>query len=111
MTNRELLRAPPEKLSALDRQRRHVLAVESSPAPCPACRTPLDAITAAGLDIDQYTFGCDTPTCRCPHCGAVLDRVTPLVAFGPGWHWRLNHDWLAERLGKARLYDAQHPAG
>ena len=27
MTNRELLRAPPDALSPLDRQRRHVLAV------------------------------------------------------------------------------------
>ena len=24
---------------------------------------------------------------------------------GPGWHWQLSHDWLAERLHKARLYD------
>ncbi len=109
MTNRELLRAPPEKLSPLDRQRRHVLAVESSPVPCPACKTPVDAIAAAGLDIEQYTFGPATPAYRCPHCGAVLDRVTPLVAFGPGWHWGLNHPWLAERLSKARLYDAEHP--
>lgn len=109
MTNRELLRTPPEKLAPLDRQRRHVLAVESAPVPCPACRTPVDAITAAGLDIDQYTFGPATPAYRCPHCEAVLDRVTPLVAFGPGWLWQLNHPWLAGQLRKAELYDAEHP--
>ena len=111
MTNRDLLRAPPNTLSPLDRQRRHVLAVESSPVPCPACRTPVDAITAAGLDLDQYTFDARTPGYRCPHCGAVLDRVTPLVAFGPGWHWELNRPWLADRLRRAGLYDAEHPTG
>lgn len=57
MTNRELLRAPPDTLAPLDRQRRHVLAVKSTPVPCPACRTPVDAITAAGLDVDQTRSG------------------------------------------------------
>jgi hypothetical protein len=108
VTNRELLRAPPGRLAPLDKQRRHVLAVESAPVPCPACRTPVDAITAAGLDIDQYTFDAKTPSYRCPHCRAVLDRVTPLIALGPGWLWQLNHDWLAGRLEKARLYDQEH---
>ena len=111
MTNRELLRAPPHALSPLDRQRRHVLAVESTPVPCPACTVPVDAVTAAGLDVDQYAFGCKSPDYRCPHCRAVLDRVTPLVAFGPGWHWELNRSWLADRLRRADLYDAEHPGG
>jgi hypothetical protein len=111
VTNRELLRAPPHTLSPLDRQRRHVLAVESSPVPCPACETPVDAVTAAGLGLDQYTFSPATPAYRCPHCGAVLDRVTPLVAFGPGWDWALNREWLAGRLEKARRYETGHPRG
>lgn len=66
-------------------------------------------VAAARLDLDEYTFGPATPAYRCPHCGAVLDRVTPLVAFGPGWHWALNHAWLAGRLRRAELYDAEHP--
>ena len=111
MTNRELLRAPPEKLSPLDRQKRHVLAVESTPVPCPACTTPVDAVTAAGLDVDEFTFDARTPTYRCPHCRAVLDRVTPVVALGPGWHWAVNREWLADRLGRADRYDAEHPGG
>ncbi len=112
MTSRELLRAPPpHALSPLDRRRQHVPAVESSPVPCPACRTPVDAITAAGLDLDEYTLGVTTPEYRCPHCGAVLDRVTPPVAFGPGWHWELNRPRLAGRLRRADLYDAGHPTG
>jgi hypothetical protein len=109
VTNRELLRAPPDRLAPLDKQRRHVLAVESAPVPCPACRAPVDAVTAAGLDIDRYTFDARPPTYRCPHCGAVLDRVTPLVALGPGWLWELNHEWLTCRLERARLYDREHP--
>lgn len=110
MTTRELLRAWPDTLSPRDRQRQHVLAVASSPVPCPACQTPVDAVTAAGLDIDEYLLGQDTLTYRCPHCQAVLDRITPLIAFGPGWHWQLHHDWLADRLRKAHLYDQEHPA-
>jgi hypothetical protein len=108
MTNRELLRAPRERLSTLDRQRQQVLQVESCPVPCPACEAPVDAVTASGRDIDEYPFGREPPTYRCPHCAAVLDRVTPLVAFGPGWHWQLNHEWLTERLRRARLYDREH---
>jgi hypothetical protein len=111
VTNRALLRAPPETLSALDRQKRHVLAVETTPVPCPACETPLDAVAAAGLDVDQFTFGPSAPAYRCPHCGAVLDRVTPLVALGPGWYWAINRPWLVERLRRAELYDAEQPDG
>ena len=91
MTSRELPRAPPDTLSPPDR-RRHALAVESCPVACPASRTPVDAITAAGRELDEYTFGPTTPTYRCPHCGAVLDRVTPPVAFGPSRHRVLNHE-------------------
>jgi hypothetical protein len=37
--------------------------------------------------------------------------VVPVVAVGPGWHWKLRHDWLAERLAKAEAYDREHPKG
>jgi hypothetical protein len=109
MTSRELLRAPRDQLSSIDRQRQHVLQVESTPVPCPACKVPVDAITAGGRDVNEYPFGRKPPAYRCPHCAAVLDRVTPLIAFGPGWHWALNYEWLADRLRKAALYDKEHP--
>jgi len=105
MTNRELLRAPSEALGPVDRQRQFVLTAELTPVPCPACQAPIDSIAAAGLTIDQYDFGRTTPTYRCPHCTAVLERVVPVVAVGPGWSWQLHRDWLAERLAKARAYD------
>lgn len=108
MTNRELLQAPPEGLTPQDKLRGYILAVESSPIPCPACLTPVDAIAARGLDIDQFHFDSRKPSYRCPHCQAVLDRVTPLVSIGPGWQWQLNQPWLAERLEKARKYDREH---
>ncbi|MFO0881287.1 MAG: hypothetical protein U0840_28610 [Gemmataceae bacterium] len=108
MTNRELLNAPKERLGPVDRQRQHILRGELAPMPCPACLRPLDALTAAGGDIDSYRFSADTPVYHCPDCGAVLDRVVPIFAIGPGWHWQLNHSWLADRLRKARLYDEQH---
>ena len=79
--------------------------------PCPACKAPLDAVTASGRDVDEYAFGREERSYRCPHCAAVLDRVTPLVAFGPGWHWVLNYDWLTDRLRRARLYDQNREEG
>lgn len=109
MTNRELLRTPKERLGPVNRQRQHVLRAELSPMPCPACLRPLDALTAAGTDIDSYRFGAETSIYRCPDCGAVLERVVPFFAIGLGWHWQLNHPWLAERLRRARLYDGEHP--
>ena len=110
MTNRELLRAPRDALGPVERQRHYVLRVESTPVPCPACHTPVEAITAAGLDLDQYAFGRRPPEYRCPRCAAALAQVVPvLAAGGPGWHWALGRAWLAERLAQARLYDREHP--
>jgi uncharacterized protein (UPF0212 family) len=105
MTNRELLAAAREGLSAADRQRQHVLRVELTAMACPACLTPLDAIRAAGIDVDDYRFGQVRHQYQCPDCGAELEQVVPVFAAGPAWHWQLRHGWLAERLQKARLYD------
>jgi len=103
--NRELLAADSASLSGPDRQRQHVLRVELMPVACPACLTPTDAISAAGIEIDEYRFGEVQHEYRCPHCGAELEQVVPAFAVGPPWHWALKHAWLAERLEKARLYD------
>src|SRR4051812_35526935 len=108
MTNRELLRAPKETLGPVDRQRRFVLTAELAPVPCPACQAPVDALAAAGLDVDAYDFGRTPRVYRCPHCAAVLERVVPFVAVGPGWFWTVHPAWLAERLAKARQYDREH---
>ena len=109
MTNRELLRADDEHLTELDRQKRHVLRIELAPMPCPACHTPVNALTSAGIDIDAFDFGATKLTYRCPHCKAELVQIVPFVAIGPGWYWHLSHDWLAERLHKAREYEREHP--
>jgi endogenous inhibitor of DNA gyrase (YacG/DUF329 family) len=104
VTNRELLCAPRDRLSPADRQRQHVLRTETAPVPCPACKTPVDAVTAAGLDVDRYPFNPTAPSYKCPHCGAALEQLVPLAGPGPGWHWELESDWLADRLRKAALY-------
>ena len=72
-------------------------------------RTPLDALTAAGVDIDAYDFGQTRHDYRCPHCQAQLDLVVPFIAFGPGWHWQLKHEWLTAMLAKAWAYDRERP--
>jgi uncharacterized protein (UPF0212 family) len=106
MTNRELLKTPKELLSQAERQKLHVLRTELTPVPCPACRKPVDALAASDTDIDAFDFGTSKKAYHCPRCGAGLEQVVPFIAAGgPGWHWLLSHDWLAERLHRARLYD------
>src|SRR5262245_14105108 len=109
MTNRELLNTPKEKLSALDRQKQHTLRLELTPVPCPVCRTALDALTAAGIDVEQYDFGKSKYDYRCPHCQAELELFVPFIAFGLGWHWQINPGWLTEMLAKAWAYDRERP--
>jgi hypothetical protein len=105
LTNRELLTIPKEHLGALDRQRQHILTIELTPMPCPACQKPVDSLTAAGIDIDAYKFGEEKLAYHCPHCHAQLEHVVPFIAIGPGWHWQLKHEWLTEMLAKAWTYD------
>jgi hypothetical protein len=108
VTNRDLLNAPRESLSPVECQKQFVLRVQRTPSPCPACREPVDALTASGLDIERFEFGVETPPFHCPHCGAVLEQVVPLVAAGSLWHWQVNHDWLEDLLHKACLYVRKH---
>lgn len=106
MTNRELLHADGAVLSEVDRQRQYLLRVELLKAACPACLKPIDAVTAAGVGIDGYRFDeLVRHDYRCPHCGAELEQVVPVLSVGSPWHWALQHVWLAQRLEKARLYD------
>jgi hypothetical protein len=105
MTNRELLGAPSGALSGPDKQRQFLLRVELMQVACPACLTGVDAISAAGIGVDEYRFGEEKHEYRCPHCGAELEQVVPVLSAGPPWHWALRHGWLAERLERARLYD------
>jgi hypothetical protein len=105
MTNRELLQTPNEQLSQLQRQKKYVLQKEMTPVPCPVCKKPLDAITAAGIDIDQYDATKSKDQYRCPDCQAELELVVPFIAFGPGWHWQIRHEWLTAMLAKAWAYD------
>jgi hypothetical protein len=105
VTNRELLQAPSETLSGPDKQKQFLLRVELMQVACPACLAPADAISAAGIDVDEYRFGEVKHEYRCPSCGAELEQVVPAFALGPPWHWALKHAWLAQELEKARLFD------
>ena len=106
MTNRELLHADGAGLSEVDRQKQYLLRVELMKAACPACLTPTDAISAAGVGINGYRFDeVVRHDYRCPSCGAELEQVVPVLSVGPPWHWQIRHAWLIQRLEKARLYD------
>ena len=109
MTNRELLFAPKDALTSSERQRQFVLQVETTPVACPACCDPVDALTAADVDIDAYDFSVTKHPFRCPRCRAELEQVVPFITTsGPGWHWQLKQGWLAERLAKAAAFDRAH---
>jgi hypothetical protein len=106
MTNRELLQTPEQLLSQLDKQRLFLLRIEGTPMPCPACKWPVSAFEAAGIDLDAYDFGVTNYQYRCPGCGAQLEQVVPLFANGGTlWHWHLEDSWLREQLRKARAFD------
>jgi len=111
MTNREVLHTPEDLLGELDRQRRFLLRVEGTPAPCPACQTPVNAFDAAGIDLEAYDFGHTTYAYRCPACAAALEQVVPFLAGGGAlWHWVLKPAWLQEQRRKARAFEPQGPS-
>lgn len=90
MTNSELLasNASERLLTGLERQRQLVLKIESSPAPCPNCATPLTTFEATGVSVDEYDFGATPrPAAKCTNCGRGLRHVLPM--FGWRWHWAL----------------------
>jgi hypothetical protein len=106
MTNFELMKTPREQLSALDRQKQYVLLKELTPVPCPVCKEPLNALSAAGIDVDQFDFGRTKYEYRCRHCQAELELVIPVITVGgPGWQWQIKHEWLTAMLAKAWAYD------
>ena len=108
MTNREILKRPKQLLGEIDKQRLFLLRVESTPVPCPACKRPVNAFEAAGIDLDEYDFGNTPYEYRCPGCGAELERVVPFFAGGGTlWHWHLKDSWLQERLRKASAFDQE----
>ena len=108
MTNRELLSAPAHSMCELDKQRLFLLRAESVAMPCPACRKPVDAFKAAGIDFDAYDFLNTHYQYRCPGCGAELEQVIPFVTAGPHlWLWQLKPAWLQEQLRKAKAFDEE----
>jgi hypothetical protein len=109
MLNRDLLKTPRELLGELDKQRLFLLRVEGTPMPCPACKTPVDAFSATGIDVDAYDFGATRHDYRCPICSAELDQVEPLFPGGGHvWLWQLKDSWLQEQLSKAKAFDQHH---
>jgi hypothetical protein len=102
MTNRELLKASKKQLTSLERRRRLVLLVESTTMPCPACDHPVNALEAAGVDVDDYDFGRTSPAYQCPSCAAELEQTTPPIGSGPLWYWSLKPEWLRAQLAQLR---------
>jgi hypothetical protein len=107
VTNRELLRTPRERLGPADRQRRFLLEVEGARLPCPACAGLVDALTAAGVDIDAYDFGRAALAYRCPGCGAELEQAAPAFPGGRHlWQWEIRRERAQAKPHASRAADA-----
>lgn len=87
MTNEEILKTPDALLGALDKQRKAVLNLALLRRPCPSCGAPANIIEAAGIALNDYAFGHESPSCRCARCEAELEQVVPLFG-GQGWFWK-----------------------
>lgn len=87
MTNEEILLTPYALLGELDRQRQTVLAFALKRRPCPVCGAYANIIEAAGIALNDYTFGHESLSCRCARCEAELEQVVPLFG-GQGWFWK-----------------------
>jgi hypothetical protein len=92
MTNRELLNTPKKQLSFTDHHRRRLLRVHLLSMPCASCRTPLDILTAARIDLDELELGSQSLHCLCPQCGAELKQVNSLSFLDPPWSWQIGRD-------------------
>jgi hypothetical protein len=107
MTNRELLQTSPQLLDGLGKQRQFLLRVELTSMPCPCCRNGVNALEAAGTDVEQYDFSMPKVAFRCPHCTAELEQVVAAFTVAALWHWELQPEWLRQQLDKARRFDEQ----
>jgi hypothetical protein len=93
MTNAEILATPDSLLTAVDRQRKFILRMALECPSCPVCRQACNQLEAAGIALDDYTFGVEERRFSCPQCGVALMKVVPLFAVGTrGWLWVRKHD-------------------
>lgn len=86
MTNEEILKTPDALLGALERQRKVLLQIALVQQPCPFCNHRSNLFEAAGIGINDYTFGATEPEYLCPRCGVGLRKVVPFIATTP-WFW------------------------
>jgi hypothetical protein len=76
-----LIKAHPDILGALDKQRQALLRIALKRMRCPECRAAVNQIEAAGVDLDAFDVdGVRTPPMACPLCKTPLRVVVP--AFG-----------------------------
>lgn len=89
MTNTELLEAarvtPGRLFTGLEKQ-------QIMPMPCPSCGTLQNQLEAAGITLDEYSFGSSDHSYHCTGCRRELTVQVPFIALGPRWHWGLVPD-------------------
>src|SRR5262245_22116204 len=88
MTNEEILTTQEAMLTAIDRQKKFLLKLALRKMACPVCAHRADQFEAAGITINEYTFGEEELSFRCVNsaCGVELMKVIPLIG-GPAWGW------------------------
>lgn len=95
MTNTELVNAPANALTNLERQRRYVLMVSLTRRECPACFALPSLIEATGKPLDEYdTNRSGEPDLFCPSCKTKLLWVVPLCGDP---HFVMDRAWYMGR--------------
>lgn len=96
LTNAELLdlahRTPSTLFTDIEKQRIMLLGLALQKMPCPNCGTLQDQLEAAGIALDEYSFGSEQHDSSCVGCGRGLAVSVPFIAMGPRWHWSLVSD-------------------
>lgn len=96
ISNGDLLRTPLHMIgSDTLRTYRFILEKRLEENPCPSCWTPVDYLTAAGIELNDWTGADDdlTRPCTCPTCGrgllySDLHGLATTIPAGT-WSWRL----------------------
>src|SRR5262245_31357467 len=87
-TNTELLNANKHTLlSNLDKQRRFLLKMATTPTTCASCGKPVSQVEAYGNALDEYPIAGRGPgdgEFTCPHCTTQLHWCIPFVG-APFW--------------------------
>jgi|SRR5262245_25604375 len=97
-TNTELLNAHKSTLlSGVDKQRRFLLKIATTPTTCAGCGQLVSQVEATGKSLDEYPVDdAQDSEFTCPHCQTKLHWIVPLMG-APFWMTERAYQGTQER--------------